>query len=79
MSQKSKIITGECATNYEVLKVFFPGDDEPCICVGTGNVERILYHTPRGVGDKHYVDAYSKDGTVIRYFNMDTIIFGKGE
>ena len=72
-----KVITGVYGTNYDVFTAtILDNGEESRISLHTSNVERLLYHTPRGVGDKHYIDVYYKDGSVIRCFNIDSVTFG---
>lgn len=35
----------------------------------------IIYHTPQGEGDRHYVDVIYKTGERIRIFNIQKIVF----
>lgn len=39
--------------------------------------DKIVYHEPRGEGDRHYADIYKPDGTVIRTFNLSSVTFMK--
>ena len=40
--------------------------------VGFGNIEEIVYHTPCGEGDRHFVDIVSC-GEVVRVFNIEDV------
>lgn len=37
------------------------------------SVEKIIYHTPMGEGDLHFVDVFYTDGEVIRFFNPSAV------
>lgn len=51
-------------------------DEDTYLSVIHDNIDKIVYHQPRGEGDKHYVDVYFKD-KVVRYFRFDDIISAK--
>lgn len=36
-------------------------------------VEKIIYHTPMGNGDLHFVDVFYTDGQIRRIFNPDCV------
>ena len=36
---------------------------------GSNGVKEIMYHTPMGEGDAHFVDIFYENGEVYRYFN----------
>lgn len=57
--------------NLIVHRVIF--ENEERITEGVAGCKEILYHEPKGDGDKHFVDVLMEDGRRYRYFNFDTI------
>ena len=41
--------------------------------VGREGITEIKYHTPKGEGDRHFIDVYYQDGTAIRWI-LDNIL-----
>ena len=54
--------------------VEFSGNPVTACKIGENGVENIIYHTPYGEGDKHFVDIVLSDGTCIRRFNINAIV-----
>ena len=52
-------------------QVFYGDNETPCWA--SGMIEDIIYHTPQGEGDRHFVDIFFSDGKVCRYFKIDEI------
>jgi len=50
-------------------------DDE--VCELGDLIKSMEYHQAAGEGDAHYVDCYFKDGTMLRIFRPDTVLFAK--
>lgn len=42
-------------------------------------VEKMVYHTPCGSGDQHFVDVFYRDGEVQRNFNLKRVIWTEKE
>lgn len=42
-------------------------------------VEKMVYHTPCGPGDQHFVDVFYHDGEVHRIFNPECVIWTEKE
>ena len=40
---------------------------------GSNDVKEIVYHTPMGEGDAHFVDIFYENGEVHRYFNPNHV------
>lgn len=38
-------------------------------------IEKIIYHTPCGPGDAHFVDVFYTDGEVHRIFEPDCVVW----
>ncbi len=55
------------------------GEEFASYTTGHHRVMKIEYHEPRGGGDKHYCDVFMENGSVMREFNLNTIIFKKEE
>lgn len=61
----------------EIISVLFADNtifNTPFIVLGNKGIDKILYHEPKGEGDKHFVDVFS-DNRRIRMFNMVSIEF----
>jgi hypothetical protein len=43
--------------------------------LGNKGVNKIKYHSAQGEGDRHYCDIYYDNGTEIRAFNIEDIIW----
>lgn len=41
-------------------------------------VDKILYHEPRGDGDRHYADIIFSHDVKIRYFDLKRIVYKTG-
>lgn len=52
-----------------------PENQCPYITMDNEDVSEIKYHTPRGDGDRHFVDVYYNNGRSYRYFNIESIGF----
>ena len=73
-SKESFIDKPSCPTgDFYIDKVVFDSEGYEIIESGTEYADKIVYHTPKGEGDKHFVDVY-KDGRMHRYFVFDSII-----
>ena len=57
-----------------VLSVTF--NNNQTLHVTADNVKDILYHSPSGDGDRHYVDIYLVNGNVSRDLNVKSVMFG---
>ena len=42
-----------------------------------GHITKMIYHTPYGVGDSHFVDIYYDDGEVHRVFKPDRVVWSE--
>ena len=47
----------------------------PLIQVGSNNVKTILYHEPKGEGDRHFIDVTTNDDATTRFFDILSIVF----
>ncbi|MBQ6578980.1 MAG: hypothetical protein IJL91_14740 [Bacteroidales bacterium] len=48
------------------------------IVAGSEDASKIIYHEPRGEGDRHYVDVY-EDGSVRRIFDIKELYWEEDE
>ena len=65
------------ANNRIVTEVTFYDEDDTIRCWELENrhIEKMLYHTPIGDGDKHFVDVYFNNGECYRIFEPIKIKF----
>lgn len=48
---------------------------ESRFAVNIGNITKLIYHTPCGIGDCHFVDVYFASGEIQRVFDPDCVIW----
>ena len=64
--------TNEIPKNGDYLVDSVEWNDER-IDASMDTVDRLLYHTPVGPGDRHFVDVFYKSGEVARVFEPSLV------
>lgn len=67
MNDESHVFSG----NKHVDRVI--NTDGETIQVGLCGVTDIIYHTPIGEGDRHFIDVFIDNKRVYRQFNIDEV------
>jgi len=70
---KQKIVTQFIYDWHQVSDENSSGEDYGIMKIENQNVESIIYHEPRGEGDKHYCTVTYKDGSKQRFFNLNSV------
>jgi hypothetical protein len=77
---ENKMIAHLDDMNERIVKKIALYDENGDMChysLENDSIEKMLYHSPCGEGDRHFVDVYTTNGECIREFNPIEIIFEK--
>ena len=72
MSNDERVFSGNCLIRYmETENEKFSADMDI--------IDKMIYHTPCGSGDQHFVDVCYKDGEVHRIFDPLCVVWGDND
>ena len=69
--------TTSIPNDFSVESVLLSGNNR--ITVGINDVTEIVYHTPLGEGDKHFVDIVCDDKRIYRTFQIEELTWIENE
>lgn len=73
-----KVVDDEIVFSGNRLIDYMETEDEK-ISIEMDTVEKMIYHTPIGPGDLHFVDVIYKDGSTHRIFNPMCVVWRSDE